>query len=127
VNQDEWVKAAWAASKPFIERAVKRADGCFDIDHVWAEIEAGKAQLWPGVHGAIVTRIEVHPSGKKVVLFWLAGGDDLKEMASQEQAIEKWAKGMGCTGSEIIGRRGWLKALPGYREASTLLTKDFAP
>lgn len=114
----------WVRCEPFIARAVERGEGAFDVHHVWSEIMARKAQFWPGVNGAIVTRIEDHPSGLRACLFWLAGGDDLTELKALEKAISAWAKAMGCTRVEIVGRRGWLRALEGYREGSTVLVKD---
>lgn len=120
-----WLVLNWVRCKPFIQRAVDRSEGAFDIEHVWSEIAANRSQFWPGANCAVVTRIETHPSGIKSVLGWLAGGDDLDELKSIEARISVWAKEhMGCDRFEIIGRRGWLRTLDGYREGSTMLVKD---
>lgn len=123
-SQAEWVAAQWERCAPFIERAVERAEGSFDLAHVRGKVFSGEAQLWPGLNSAVVTRIETHPSGLKSCLLWLAGGDDLEELKRLEMAIAAWAESLGCTRMEIIGRRGWLKALDGYREGSTVLVRD---
>jgi hypothetical protein len=119
-----WLISNWARCEGYLQRAVDRAEGAFDLDHVWREVVKGDAQFWPGENTACVTRIEEYPSGIKAVLGWVAGGDDLDELKDIEARISVWAKGMGCDRFEIIGRRGWLRALDGYREGSTLLIKD---
>jgi GNAT superfamily N-acetyltransferase len=122
-EQLAWLQSAWHHSKPIIQAAVDRADGCFDIEHVWSEIDGGRAQLWPCEKSAIVTRIEIHPSGMKTLLGWLAGGE-MEEVKALAARAENWARSKGCTRIEIIGRRGWLRAFEGYREACTVLVKD---
>lgn len=122
-EQLAWLVGSWVDAEPHIQRAVDRAGGCFDINHVWSEIANGKAQLWPGDGSAIVTKIETHPSGLKTLLYWLAGGE-LDALLPMTGRIEAWARKMGCTRIEIIGRRGWLRALADYREACTVLVKD---
>lgn len=124
MTAEEWIAAEWQRCAPFIQRAVERTDGAFDIEYVREGVLSGDAQLWPGQNSAVVTRIETHPSGLKACLLWLAGGDDLAELKKLETAISAWAKRMGCERMEIIGRRGWLKALSDYREGSTVLVRD---
>lgn len=118
-----WLADEWVRCEPFIQRAVDRAEGCFDIEHVWGQIANGNAQLWPGESSAVVTRIEQHPSGVLSLLGWLAGGE-VEEVKMLAKRAETWAKGKGCSRVEIIGRRGWLRAMEGYREACTVLVKE---
>lgn len=119
-----WIVQNWVRCEEYIQRAVDRTNGAVSIDYVWNQVIGGGAQFWPGAHGAVVTKIEQHPSGMNVALGWLAGGDDMDELKDIEARISKWAKDMGCARFEIIGRRGWLRALKGYREGDTLLVKD---
>lgn len=118
-----WLVDEWVRCEPFIQRAVDRSEGCFDIEHVWGQIANGNAQLWPGDASAVVTRIEQHPSGIKSLLGWLAGGE-MEEVKALALRAEQWAKSHGCTRVEIVGRRGWLRSMPGYREAFTVLVKE---
>jgi hypothetical protein len=124
LSPEEWVQAQWERCAPFIDRAVERADGAFDLEYVKTKVFTNQAQLWPGQNSAVVTRLETHPSGLLTCLLWLAGGDDLSELKALEKAISAWAKAMGCERMEIIGRRGWLKALDDYREGSTVLVRN---
>lgn len=71
-----------------------------------------------------LTTIETHPSGLREITAWLAGGD-LKDIQAWEPHMCKWAKETErCDRAIIVGRRGWLKALPGYRELVTKFAKD---
>jgi hypothetical protein len=118
-----WLIDSWVNAEPHIQRAVDRAGGCFDINHVWSEIATGKAQLWPGDGSAIVTKIETHPSGLKSLLIWLAGGE-LEEVFRLTDKAEAWAKSMGCTRGEYIGREGFARGRPEYRKICSVFVKE---
>lgn len=124
MNAPAFIVDQFDRCRSMIQDAADRADGTFDTDFVWSEIEAGRAQLWPGPASVVVTRLETYPSGVSSVLCWLAGGD-LDDLRVTEATIANWAKNkMNCTRIEIVGRRGWLRALEGYREQSVVLTKE---
>jgi hypothetical protein len=91
--------------------------------HVWQRIESGECQLWTTENSAIVTSIETWPTGLTELNFWLAGGD-LSELLRIRPEVEEWAIGKGCHRASIVGRSGWLRALPGYRAATTASIKD---
>jgi hypothetical protein len=48
----------------------------------------------------------------------------LQTLADAEPAIVEWAKQYNCTTVEIIGRRGWTRALTGYAPVSTIMVKE---
>lgn len=106
----------------YIAAALVYADGTHELCDVEAAITAGKAQFWPGCKSAVVTEILTYPR-KQVCHFWLAGGD-LEELVHMEHSISIWAKAMGCSGTSIAGRAGWLKALPDYRKMAVTLAKE---
>ena len=81
------------------------------------------AVLWAGKRAAAVTEIVTHPSGLKVCHIWLAGGD-LSELKIIEGQIEEFALLNDCRHMTITGRRGWLRALNGYREGPVAMTKE---
>ncbi len=92
-------------------------------DDIWAAIEDGRAQVWPLPHAAVLTTVDHHKTGLKELQQWLAGGD-LAELVQCEALIVKWAKELGCSRVSIVGRRGWKKALSGYREMATIFSKE---
>lgn len=109
---------------PFIKPAVDRTGGAYDKKSVWALIEQEKAQLWPGVKSGAITEISETPTGRKSLTIWLAGGDLEELMNTIEPALCDWAKSMGCTHVEIIGRRGWVRSLKEYDEVATVVAKE---
>lgn len=54
---------------------------------------------------------------------WLGGGS-IGGLRKIEQQVEVWAKSMGAQRLTILGRRGWLRALTGWRELAALIAKD---
>lgn len=119
----EWATREFERVWPFLEPAVERTGGAYDKACVWKAIESQKAQLWPGIKSAVVTEVISYPTGLKSLTQWLAGGD-LDELIKIEKVLEKFARKQGCVRVEIIGRKGWKRALDGYRETGIVLAKD---
>lgn len=114
---DDWERCA-----PFIEAALKHANGTHSLADVLRLIAEGEAQFWPFDDAAIVTEIVKYPQ-RTVLRFWLAGGK-LETLLKAEPEIVEWSKQWGCDGVEIIGRRGWNRALNGYKSNSSIMVKD---
>lgn len=108
---------------PWLESAMQVYGKTHEKEHLWMEIYTGRAQLWPMPNAVNLTTVETHPTGLKEARAWLAGGD-LKDIVTWEGPMCEWAKSIGCHRTSIVGRRGWLKALPGYRELVTTFAKD---
>ena len=114
----------WARCSKYIEDALEYAGGSHTLQDVMLAVAEGKAQFFPLDKSAIVTEIVDYPQ-KAMCRIWLAGGD-LDELLEAEAAIAAWAKTLGCSGMEIIGRRGWSRKLESYRESAVVLMKDFS-
>lgn len=95
----------WARCRGWILPALR--DGT-EADLV-ADIEAGRAQLWPGCVSAVVTQCVVE-TDSRCLHAWLAGGD-LAEIVAMIPGIEAWGRAMGCDHATVTGRRGWTRAL----------------
>lgn len=121
-DERAWLRAQFERCAPWLQAALDRDAGTHALEDVWELIESGVAQLWPTPNGAIVTVVEAYPKAK-VLRFWLAGGT-LRELQKSEPTIRAWAKDQGCTLVLIGGRRGWLKALPDYRELCTAMVRE---
>lgn len=109
---------------PWLEAALAHAGDTHRKEHILARILDGRAQLWTEPGAACVTSIERSDTGLREVNGWLAGGD-LDGVRRIVARAEQWGREIGCQRALITGRRGWLRALPGYREAATVLIKDF--
>lgn len=108
---------------PWIAAAIQRYGPTHSKEHIWRALVEGRAQLWPMKHAAMVTTINTWPTGYKEAQAWLAGGE-LQNILEWTPIIEKWAKDEGCARAIVSGRRGWLKALDGYRDVITVMAKD---
>lgn len=117
-----WLRSQFERCAPWLQAALDRDNtGAFELNDVWDYIVKGRAQLWPLEKSAVVTSLEYYP--RKVALrYWLCGGE-LQDCLKAEPAIEAWAKQAGANYAQIGGRRGWLKALKGYKESCTFMIK----
>ena len=113
----------WRRCSRWIEDALEYAHGSHTLDDVWDAVERGDAQFWPAEDAGLVTEMIDYPQ-RRTLRFWLAGGDLKALRALEDKAIE-WSKQWGCTACEIIGRRGWVRALDGYEEAGTIGVKSY--
>jgi hypothetical protein len=109
---------------PWLEQAIELYGHTHTKAHILSQVLRGQAHFWPGDNAAIVTNILRAPTGLTSVNGWLAGGE-LGEIAEMAPKIEAWAKGnIGCHRAIVFGRRGWLRALDGYREGGMRMVKD---
>ena len=124
--QPEDVPLVWHLASPLIQKAIDKTSDCFRVEDVRALIEAQRAQLWLVVDeipkAAWVTTIENSPSQRWVRVMW-AGGEESDAWLPLFQGVEQWAKSIGASKVVIIGRKGWIKKLPTYRQAAVVLEK----
>jgi hypothetical protein len=120
----EWLQAHYERLWPILSTAVELTHGAYDKATVWQAIESGEAQLWPAPDAVIVTEIVNYPTGLKVLLGWLAAGngETVKLMVPH---VEEFAARHGCARVEIVGRRGWARAI-GYEEIGSVMKKEVA-
>lgn len=124
--QPDQIAEFWHLIEPFLRR-IERPD--WTIEHVKAQLETAQAQLW-GVQDhrrivmVLVTKIETTPLGPRGLL-WIAAGDGLETgLALFREHVESWMKARGCKSIRIIGRRGWGKVLPTYKETATMFERE---
>jgi hypothetical protein len=89
------------------------------IDHIREGIEQDYLQtfvIWDSaasqVLACLVARVDVHPTGVKVLSFPAMGGQDLATWINIAwDGIRQFAKGQECHQIEFRGRPGWSKIL----------------
>lgn len=118
----DWQRREFDRCWHWLAAAVDRYGPTHRKEHVWAEIESGKAQLWPTAKSAMVTIVESYPTGFREVKGWLAGGD-LDEIKSTIPVIEAWAEKAGCDRAVILGRKGWARAFD-YEPTMSVMVKE---
>ena len=96
---------------------------------VGAALAAGQMQLWSiyrrgrGEDGAVVTQLNNTVRGRECLVS-LLGGRGLRNWLHLLAEIEDWARGQGCVAMCVMGRKGWKRVLPDFRETGVILTKD---
>lgn len=120
------IRRIWPHASRFIKRAILRT-GLSDFREVEDSILDGDALLWlvwngERIEAAVSTILEVANTKKSCVIV-ACGGDDMANWIDLIDQIETYAKNEGCQSTRIIGRRGWLRVLEGYRADYAILEK----
>lgn len=89
-------------------------------------ILSGDALLWLAIRdepiAACVTELIVTDEGKKCLISALQG-DGMGDWGQHLARIEEFARNEGCTAMRLEGRDGWLRRLPGYRQAGIIMER----
>ena len=117
------LRPEWVRCSKWIEDALQYAHGSHTLDDVSQTGVKGAAQFWPAEDAGLVTEIVDYPQ-RRTLRFWLAGGN-LKTLERLEEKVIDWSKQGGCEACEIVGRRGWVKALKGYEDVATVGVKYY--
>jgi hypothetical protein len=124
--QSDEIESAWG----WIERFLSKVPSYdWTVPDVKRDLLSAKAQLWgligekPLVQGIVVTRIEDYYE-KRYGVIWIASGSGIEEGMPLLDHIEKWFIYRGCGFSQVVGRKGWGKVLPGYEERARVYTKE---
>lgn len=74
-------------------------------DELLAELLAGRAQLWPGDDGCVVTQCLLSSEGPSIHAW--CGGGKLDAMVALRPGIEAWGRSMGAIFATIDSRPAW--------------------
>lgn len=114
-------------ARPYIQAALRYAQGSPTFDDVVAAVAAGEMQFWPGISSAIITEIIAYPQ-YRVLNFFLAGGNRT-ELEEMYPPIERWGVAKGCARAAMLGRKGWdrtfLTQKEGWHQTLVAYEKDF--
>lgn len=118
----ECVPAYWFRVSDLVERALAYGNGEYKPEDILLACADGAMQLWATDKSVAVTTLIIYPR-RQTCLIVLAAGD-LEDLRKALPLVEDWALHQGCDGIEVMGRQGWLRALPGYRQAQVHLRKE---
>lgn len=111
---------------PEVARALEYEGGLHTVDDIWAGVEKGEFQFWPGERSMLVTQILTFPR-QKDLLFFLAAGD-LTEIQRLYPIVLEWAKQQGCSRALMAGRKGWERTFltkeEGWRSTHVVMEKE---
>lgn len=129
------VERVWKDASPLIQKVVDVQDE-WTLEAVYNRliIPNSDSQLWlvPGKF-ALITQVQNNFTGVRKVLLFLCGGEDLTCIKQAQPKVEEWAlKYLGVNQADgsrkvklmISGRRGWLKALDGFKATNTVMEKE---
>lgn len=117
----------WPAVMPMVEEGY-RANDLFLPVNIEKDLIDGLKLLWLACDGGhilavMVTELELRPSGK-ICYLGATCGRDLRSWKNLQQKIENYAKSEGCSKLVIEGRKGWIRALPGFCEVRSTIEKQ---
>lgn len=120
------IRAIWPHASHLIRAAIMRT-GLSDFQEVEDSILDGDSLLWLAwdgerIEAAASTILEV-ANGKKTCVIVACGGEDMNNWLGLIEQIETYAKNEECQCTRIIGRKGWLRVLEGYRAQHVILEK----
>lgn len=121
----------WERVKGHIKTVIDRSSD-HTLESVRADLESGDFQLWgyftddlTECRMVTVTQLTRFGSGRIWCELVFCSGENMEAWLPFLSQIEVWAQTHGCDGMRIIGRKGWGRILPGYKEAAVLLRKEF--
>ena len=126
--QSNEIEEIWPQIEPFIKKVLQKIDLCYTVEDIKSALCKRKMQLWTShagkqIYGICITQILIHPQYKFLEIVLLSG-EGLKNYFHHFDTIESWAKEQGCQKIKLVGRKGWAKKLPDYKQKLIKLEKD---
>ena len=120
---------AWPMVASFVSRVINRT-GQLTLSSVHKMVSAGEMQMWVAMTGHKVEAVALtemidYPAARIFRGGHLAGDGMERWLVGLDQ-MEKWAAEQGCTRAQVIGRKGWERALNGYHHAHVILEKELS-
>lgn len=122
----DWLTGEQAveAMRPFeqqLQTALDNGGEKLTLEDVRQQLRDQTAQLWvvPWQAAAVTKVVD------DTLVVWLVGGR-MDVMPAMLAAGEDWARGVGCKGVMVYGRRGWERSFlraEGYRHEWTIMVK----
>ena len=118
----------WEEVYPILDRCQRYANGELYTQDYLEMILDGNVQLWVAsdkekIFAAMLTEFIAYPR-KKVLRIIAVAGNRMESWMKFFPALEAAALGVGCTGLEAQGRKGWLRVLKDWECSYHVLTKD---
>lgn len=119
IIEPEDVVKVWSDAEPQLARAL-----CIVGEHtthdILVQLLTTEARLWR-IHNAwCVTEVIEYPRLKVAMGSHLGGTMDPMSLRDALPKWRQWAKEHGCKELRIVGRRGWRRVFPEFREDTVL-------
>lgn len=108
-----------------IEPCFKYLNGRFSVYDVFCKIRSGEFFVAESDKSVMLLTFCDYPSKRALVVF-MAAGDVISTLETWNSFLDQTAKENSCDCIELVGRKGWVKALRGvgYHELAVLVEKD---
>jgi len=125
------IEAIWPIVAPLLAPAVALSEGRYDMEAVRASLGERHSLLWVVyaedklIVAAFTTREARYPCATFLSVDFL-GGEQMNDWVSAvDTVLSKYKTDAGLAGVEMVGRKGWTKALGafGWRENAVMLVK----
>ncbi|WP_315704538.1 MULTISPECIES: hypothetical protein [unclassified Bradyrhizobium] len=122
------VQCAWPLVASRLQRAIRRT-GLSAFADIERDVLAGRSLLWLALSSAIAidavatTSLQLTDAGK-VCVITACEGKGMARWLPLIAGIEAYAKAEGCRSVRVFGRKGWLRALDGYRQRHVIMDKE---
>lgn len=118
------IPTAWPDFEDWIRQGYQATGAAYDSDFVYRELMAGRRWLWiirvdDVAYAAAVTTI----TGFTISILSLGGVQMTRWLFPALEAFTTMCRKNGLDNIEIDGRKGWQRALPGFKHARTVLRK----
>ena len=126
------VPAVFPSIKELVLRSLEYAHGNLNVDDVYSHLISSQTVLWLvtdekfNIQSFIITDVQQYPR-RKVIRILLSAGKEMESWKKEAtEAFIVWAKHIGASQIEVIGRKGWEKALNNldYKFGHVVLVKE---
>ena len=120
------VHEVWPHVRPLLEKACRRAalNAFADFE---SDILCGRSLVWVAWNGSTIeaaaATVLINSDLGKVCVITLCAGREMSRWLKLIKGIEAYARDEGCTRARIFGRKGWLRALEGFRARHVVMDK----
>lgn len=113
----------WPHAKHLIRAAIEQTD-LSDFADIERAVLDGQQLLWLAWNGQSIEAAATTHLSKNVCVLTACSGYNRERWLPLFKRIENYAKQEGCKAMRIFGRKGWERALDGYRAEYVILEKQ---
>jgi hypothetical protein len=115
-----------------LKKATDRSGGRYNLGDVYDKIVNEIAQLWVAMEeneivAAFMTEITVYGQKKMLTVHFAGGSKMIEWLPEMDSIFRRWALDNDCSGVELTGRKGWVKALEGlgWKPSFVIVEKSY--
>lgn len=120
------IQGIWPQARSLIKAAIEQTD-LSEFADIEKQVLSGDQLLWLAISDHIEAAATTHlikTSGRPVLIVTACSGHQRERWLPLFAQIEKYAKDEGARCVRLYGRKGWERALTGYKTEYVILQKD---